>query len=139
MTLPDGGGAPEGRRERKTGSFYRKIVGFSGLSILARRPRSSAKHSEARPISPSAAPPQLPRQEELSPGRARNAPESVRDVRRCCRNTLIHSEIRRFVPVSYVLRARRFYLLLTGEVPRRGGGREKTGSFYWKIFGFSRF
>ena len=32
MTLPDGGGAPEGRRERKIGSFCRKTFGFSGLS-----------------------------------------------------------------------------------------------------------
>ena len=54
-------------------------------------------------------------------------------------NALIRSEICRFVPVSTVPRACRFYLLLTGEVPRRGGGRETSGSFCWKIFGYSRF
>ena len=58
-----------GGRE-KSGSFCQKIFSFSGLSILARRSRLHAKHSKSRPISPSAAPPQLPRQEELSPDRA---------------------------------------------------------------------
>ena len=70
MTLPDGGGAPKGRRERKTGSFCREIFGFSRLSNSARQSRSPAKNSKVRPISPSAAPPQRPRQEKLSPGRA---------------------------------------------------------------------
>ena len=66
----DEGGAPKGRRERKSRSFCRKNFGFSRLSGLARWPRSPAKSSKVRPISPSAAPPQLPRQEELRPGRA---------------------------------------------------------------------
>ena len=67
---PDGGGAPEGRRERKSWQFLPEKFGFSGFSNLARWPRSPANNSEACPISPSAAPPQLPRQEELRPGRA---------------------------------------------------------------------
>ena len=46
------------------------MFGFSGFQNLARQSRSRAESSKARPISPSAAPPQLPRQEELRPGRA---------------------------------------------------------------------
>ena len=80
----DEGGAPKGRRERKTRSFCRKMFGFSRFSNFAWWPRSPAKHSKARPISPSAAPPQLPRQEELRPGRARNAPGSVYFAGPCC-------------------------------------------------------
>ena len=82
----DEGGAPKGRRERKTGSFCRKIFGFSGFSDLVRQSRSRAKPSETRPISPSAAPPQLPRQEELRPGRARNAPGLEHFAGACCRD-----------------------------------------------------
>ena len=154
MTLPDGGGAPEGRRERKSWQFLMENIWFSGFPDLARWPRSRAKHTETRPISPSAAPPQLPRQEEPRPGRAAKRAGAGAERRPllphlqiwecpdpCTRpvgNALMRSETHRFVPVSTVLRARRFYLLLMGEVPRRGGGREKTGSFCWKIFGFFR-
>ena len=54
-------------------------------------------------------------------------------------NAFMRSEIRRFVPVPTVPHVCRFYLLLTGEVPRRGGGREKTGNFCRKKFCFSGF
>ena len=84
MPPSDEGGAPKGRRERKSGSFCRKIFGFSGFSNLARQSRSPAEPSKTRPISPSAAPPQLPRQEALRPGRARNAPGLVRSAGLCC-------------------------------------------------------
>ena len=40
---PDGGDAPEGRRERKNHSFCRKKFGFSRFSILAWWPRLPAK------------------------------------------------------------------------------------------------
>ena len=135
--------APKGRRERKTGSFCRKIFGFFRFSYLARWPRSRTKPSKARPISPSAAPPQLPRQEELSPGRAvRRAgvsgecapllPERINAFR----NPPICSDFDRSARLQIRSGA---CLPLTREVPRRGGGREKPAVFAGKYSVFPDF
>ena len=142
MTLPDGGGAPEGRRERKSWQFLPEKFGFSGFSNLARWPRSPANNSEACPISPSAAPPQLPRQEELRPGRAvRRAGAGAR------RAPLLPERINAF-PTRRVHRSARTQICPYGTgrawpVPYMAG-RNHCGAFYvvrslfpcWKIVPF---
>ena len=82
--LPLTGEVPRrgGGREEAVGHCRMRSLP-SGRSDSARQSRRLAEQSEACPISPSAAPPQLPRQEELRPaGAAERAGVPARDAGR---------------------------------------------------------